>query len=150
MLFRSERNLLKSEINICDAGIGLGSALFDIYLQSKELSDIKFNFFGIEKQSKYIDFFNQNLKSYWNDDLNFIEGDIIEQDFSNYDIVYSYSPYVQEYDLYQFYDKVKSEIKSGSLLIENRENGLGLNSVLTRIDDLEKIEIDDIYVFRKI
>jgi hypothetical protein len=145
-----ERNLLKEEVNICDAGIGLGSALFDLYLQSKEIENKKFNFYGIEKQQKYIDYFNDNLSDNWNGDLTMIVGDIMEHDFSNYNIIYSYSPYRSPRDLVNYYTKLKNEISPGSLIIENREKGLGLDSTLTMVEGLEKIEIDDIFVFRKI
>lgn len=144
-----EKNLLPEEVNICDAGIGLGAALFDIYLQSKEINK-KFNFYGIEKQQKYIEYFNENLLNYWNGDLTMIDGDIMEHDFSNYNIVYSYSPYRSPRYLLDYYTKLKNEIAPGSLIIENRENGLGLESTLSMVEGLEKIELDDIFVFRKV
>jgi hypothetical protein len=146
----NEKNLLKSETKICDAGIGLGSALFDLYLQSKDINGIKFTFYGIEKQTKYIEYLKENLIEFWNGELNLIEADIATSDFSNYDIVYSYSPYIEENDLFNYYTKLKNEIKPGSLIIENRESGLGLKSVLEKVKGLEKIEIDDIFIFRKI
>lgn len=142
--------LLKSEVSICDAGIGLGSALFDLYLQSKEITDKKFIFSGIEKCQKYIDFFNEKLSRFWNGDLNYIVGDIMEQDYSEYDIVYSYSPFVSPRDLLKFYVKLKDDIKPGSLIIENRELGLGLDSTLNMVTGLERIFIDDIYIFKKL
>jgi hypothetical protein len=146
----NEKNLLPDEINICDAGIGLGSALFDLYIQSKEITNKKFNFYGVEKQEKYIEYYNQKLSHFWNGDLKFIECDIMEHDFSKYNIVYSYSPYRSPRDLVTYYTKLKNEIKTGSLIIENREKGLGLDSTLTMVEGLEKIEIDDIYIFKKI
>lgn len=142
--------LLKSEVSICDAGIGLGSALFDLYLQSKEITDKKFIFSGIEKCQKYIDFFNEKLSRFWNGDLNYIVGDIMEQDYSGYDIVYSYSPFVSPRDLKKFYTKLKDDIKPGSLIIENRERGLGLDLTLAMIKGLDIIQVDDIYIFKKL
>lgn len=146
----NQKKLLKSNIKICDAGIGLGSALFDIYLQSKEISEINFTFFGIEKQKKYLQFFNEHLKEFWNDEITLIESDILDCNFSNYDIVYSYSPFVNEESLQNYYNKLKNEIKPGSLIIENRERGLGMSQILEKIEGLEKIEIDDIFVFKKL
>jgi hypothetical protein len=109
--------------------------LFDLYLQSKKIKDKQFIFSGVEKCKKYCDYFNDKLSHYWNGDLNYIEMDIMEHDFSNYNIVYSYSPFISP--------------KPGSLIIENREKGLGLDSVLTQVEGLESIKIDDIYIFRK-
>jgi hypothetical protein len=110
---------------------------------------VTFKFYGIEKQTKYIQYLRENLIDFWNEELNIIESDISEENFSEYDIVYSYSPYIEEEDLFNFYTKLKNEIKPGSIIIENRERGLGLKSVLEKVEGLEKIEIDDIFIFRK-
>jgi hypothetical protein len=146
-----EKNLLnKNTINICDAGIGLGSALFDIYLQSKEINDIKFTFTGIEKYQDYLKYFDEFLSNYWNDDLKIINDDIMNQNYSNYDIVYSYSPFRSPRLLVDFYTKVKNEIKPNSLIIENRNFGRGIESTLFMIEGLECIELDDIVIFKKV
>jgi len=70
--------------------------------------------------------------------------------YKEYDIVYSYSPYRTTVKLKEFYEKVVSEIESGSLIIENANSGIGHGDVLLTIENLERIEIDDISVFRKI
>lgn len=146
-----ERNLLSSENHICDCGIGLGVALFDIYQQSKLFTDGKsFNFYGIEKQKSYIEYLNNNLINYWEGNLNLIEDDIINQNYSKYNIVYTYTPFKTTEKLSVFYNKIISEIKSGSLLIENKNAGLGLHGILTELDGIKKIQIDDIVVFQKI
>lgn len=146
----NEINLLPEIINICDAGIGLGTALFDLYLQSKEINDKKFQFFGIEKQPKYIEYLKNNLISHWNNELTVIESDIMDYDFSKHNIIYSYSPYRSPRSLLNFYTKLKNEINPGSLIIENRERGLGLDYTLTMVEGLEKITLDDIFIFKKI
>lgn len=145
-----EKGLLQDEVNICDAGIGLGTALFDLYLQSKEIKNKKFSFSGIEKQEKYINYFNEKLSHFWANDLKVIEGDIMDQNYSGYNIIYSYSPYRSPRDLVNYYTKLKKDISPGSLIIENREKGIGLDSTLTMVEGLEKIQIDDIFVFRKL
>lgn len=145
-----EKGLLQDEVNICDAGIGLGTALFDLYLQSKEIKNKKFSFSGIEKQERYINYFNEELSHFWANDLKIIEGDIMDQNYSGYNIIYSYSPYRSPRDLVNYYTKLKNDISSGSLIIENREKGIGLDSTLTMVEGLEKIQIDDIFVFRKL
>lgn len=144
-----EIGILPKQVNMCDAGIGLGAALFDFYLQSKEMTSHKFTFSGVEKEQKYLDFFYKNLEHFWNGEINITKCDIMDFDFSEFNIVYSYSPFAKPRNLFEFYSKIASEIKPGSLIIENREKGLGLDSTLTRVDCLEKIKIDDIYIFRK-
>lgn len=145
-----EKNLLnKNTINICDAGIGLGAALFDIYLQSQEITDKKFYFTGIEKYDSYLNYLNEYLIENWENNLTIIKGDIMQQDYSKYDIVYSYSPFRSPRLLVDFYTKVKNEISPGSLIIENRNKGYGIESTMTMVDGLECIVLDDIVVFRK-
>jgi hypothetical protein len=74
----------------------------------------------------------------------------MDQNYSGYNIIYSYSPYRSPRDLVNYYTKLKKDISPGSLIIENREKGIGLDSTLTMVEGLEKIQIDDIFVFRKL
>ena len=145
-----DRLLLSGNNSICDCGIGLGTALFDLYLQSKEILDKNFTFTGIEKHRSYIDHFRNNLETYWDGNINYIEDDIMNQDYSNYNIVYTFSPFRTESLLMEFYTKIVSEIKKGSLLIENREHGKGFNNILLKVENLEMIMLENIVVFIKI
>jgi hypothetical protein len=144
----NERNLLNQNNNMIDCGIGLGFTLFDFYLQSLTLNQ-NFTFTGIEKQKVYVDYLKDNLLSFWNNELNLIEDDIMNHNYSDYNIVYSYSPFRSEKNLNEFYNKVANEIKSGSIIIENARWGLGHYDLLRKIDLLEPIEIDDIHIFVK-
>lgn len=146
-----ERGLLLQENHICDCGIGLGTALFDMFQQSKLFEDRKhFNFYGIEKQKIYVDFLKEKLLHYWQDSLTLIEDDIMNQNYSKYNIVYTYTPFKTTEKLTLLYNKIISEISSGSLLIENKNSGLGLHGILTELQGIKKIQIDDIVVFQKI
>lgn len=145
-----EQNLLPNDVNICDCGIGLGTTMYDLYLQSQDITDKKFKFTGIEKYGPYIDYFNKHLKNYWNDNLNYISGEIMEYDFSNYNFIYSYSPFKTEEKLDKYYSKLISEIKTGSLLIEFRNNGLGYEDILNNYKELKSYKVDHITVFIKI
>lgn len=146
-----ERGLLLQENHICDCGIGLGTALFDMYQQSKLFEDGKtFKFYGIEKQKVYIDFLNEKLLQYWDSNLTVIEDDIMNQSYSKYNIVYTYTPFKTTEKLTLLYNKIISEIAPGSILIENKNAGLGLHGVLTELQGVKKIQIDDIVVFQKI
>jgi hypothetical protein len=144
----NERNLLKEDNNMIDCGIGLGFTLFDFYLQSLSLNQ-NFTFTGIEKQKVYVDYLKDNLLSFWNDELNLIEDDIMNHNYSDYNIVYSYTPFRSEKILNEFYNKLTNEVKSGSIIIENANWGLGHFDLLRKIDLLEPIEIDDIHIFVK-
>lgn len=134
---------------ICDCGIGLGTAIFDIYLQSKEL-DKNYSFVGIEKQAKYVDYLIENLLGFWNEDLELIQGDLMDQRYDEYDIVYSYTPFRDVDKLRDFYLKVISEMSEGSILIENKNWGLGEGEILSSIsDDITAIDLDGLTVFQK-
>jgi len=141
--------LIPDSGKICDCGIGLGTAIFDIYLQSKDLGK-KYSFVGIEKQSKYVDYLIKELLSFWNDDLEIILGDLMCQRYDNFDIVYSYTPFKDVEKLRQFYLKVISEMSEGSILIENKNWGLGEGEILSSIsDDITPIDLDGLTVFQK-
>lgn len=145
-----ERGLLKSENHIVDCGIGLGTALFDIYLQSKDFADKTFTFTGIEKQAMYIGFIQEKLLSYWDGNLDLIHDDIMNQDYSKYNIIYTFTPFQTVDKLKELYNKIISEVEVGSVLIENKNAGLGLHGVLTDLEGIQKIELDDIVVFKKL
>ena len=145
-----ERGLLKSENHIVDCGIGLGTALFDIYLQSKDFTDKTFTFTGIEKQAMYIGFIQEKLLSYWDGNLDLIHDDIMNQDYSKYNVIYTFTPFQTVDKLKELYSKIISEVEVGSVLIENKNAGLGLHGVLTDLEGIQKIELDDIVVFKKL
>jgi len=141
--------LLPDSGKVCDCGIGLGTAIFDIYLQSKALEK-KYSFVGIEKQSNYVNYLNEKLLHFWCEDLELIEGDLMEQKYDNYEIVYCYTPFRDIEKLRTFYLKVISEMKKGSILIENKNFGLGELDILSTIsDDILPIELDGITIFQK-
>jgi hypothetical protein len=145
----SELNLLKKINRVCDCGLGLGNALYDIYLQSKEI-EFDFQFVGVEKQPVYIDFIKQNLSHLWVDNFRIVNCDIMEFDFSKFNIIYSYSPFNNYLQLKSMYQKIISEIKPGSIIIEHSTGGLGHFQILTEFSELEKRELDCLFIFRKI
>lgn len=143
-----ELSLLKETNRICDCGLGLGNTLFELYLQSKEINK-RFYFTGIEKQKVYVDFILENLSHLWEDNLNLVNSDIMNIDYLNFDIIYSYSPFNNYQQLKSMYQKIISEIKSGSIIIEHANFGLGHFNLLEEFNDLQKIELEQTYVFKK-
>ncbi len=144
-----ERGLISEKCSVFDCGIGLASTMFDLYLQSNEIGGKTFTFGGVEKHEKYLVYLKNNLMHYWEGNLTLVEGDIMDQDYSSHDIIYTYSPFKTPAKLEEFYKKLVAEIKTGSLILESRNYGKGLNDTLSRINGLEEIEIDDIFVYRK-
>ena len=141
--------LIPDSGKICDCGIGLGTAIFDIYLQSKDLGK-KYSFVGIEKQANYLDYLNENLLSFWNEDLEVVSGDLMVQKYEEYNIVYCYTPFRDVDKLSNFYLKVISEMSEGSILIENKNWGLGEGEILSTIsEDITPIDLDGLTVFQK-
>jgi hypothetical protein len=144
-----ERGLLGEKNSVFDCGIGLASTMFDLYLQSSEIEGKEFRFSGVEKHTRYTDFLEKNLMGYWDGNLEVVVGDIMDQNFSGHDIVYTYSPFKTEEKLMEFYNKIVSEIRTGALIIESRNCGKGFKETLTKVAGLEEIEVDDIVVYRK-
>ena len=145
----NDKDLLSESNSVFDCGIGLATTMFDLYLQSKDIKNKTFTFSGVEKYKKYLDYLNEKLLCFWEDNLNVIEGDIMDQNYSNYNLIYTYSPFKTTEKLTEFYKKIVSDIKPGSLIIESRNYGKGLNDTLSNIDGLDEIEIDDIFIYRK-
>ena len=116
----------------------------------KEFPGYDVEFWGIEKQKDYISFLNEKLIHYWDGNLNLIEGDIMNQDYSKFNIVYTYTPFKTFEKLHALYSKIISEVEPGSILVENKNAGLGLHGILTELEGIKKIHLDDTVVFQKI
>ena len=144
-----EFGLLRETNMVCDCGVGLGNSLFELYLQSKEI-DKEFYFSGVEKQKVYIDFMLNNLSHLWKDGVDLQNDDIMNVDYSRFNIVYSYSPFNNAVQLKSMYQKIISEISSGSIIIEHSNRGLGHFNLLEEFTELERIELDYVYVFKKL
>jgi hypothetical protein len=144
-----EFGLLRETNMVCDCGVGLGNSLFELYLQSKEI-DKEFYFSGVEKQKVYIDFMLNNLTHLWKDGVDLQNDDIMNVDYSRFNIVYSYSPFNNAFQLKSMYQKIISEISSGSIIIEHSNRGLGHFNLLEEFTELERIELDYVYVFKKL
>jgi hypothetical protein len=141
--------LIPDSGKICDCGIGLGTAIFDIYLQSKDIEK-EYSFVGIEKQSKYVDYLNESLLSFWDGNLEVVSGDLMDQKYNEYDIIYCYTPFRNVDKLREFYLKVISEMNEGAILIENKHCGVGEGNILSSIsDDITPIDLDGLTVFQK-
>ena len=141
--------LIPDSGKICDCGIGLGTAIFDIYLQSKDIEK-EYSFVGIEKQSKYVDYLNESLLSFWDGNLEVVSGDLMDQKYNEYDIIYCYTPFRNVAKLREFYLKVISEMNEGAILIENKHCGVGEGNILSSIsDDITPIDLDGLTVFQK-
>ena len=146
-----EINLLPDEVNICDCGIGLGTVLFDLYLQSKEF-DKTFTFTGIEKYDRYIDALNTNLIKYWDGKLNLIHDDIMNIDYSKYNFIYFYQPFKVSDKAIRFYLKVIEEAPKGGLIFGLNHFQIqtyGDSDLNTKFNNLKPIKIDDIIIFQK-
>jgi len=141
--------LLRESNNVCDCGIGLGNALFELYLQSKEINK-EFYFSGVEKQKVYTHFILDNLSHLWKDGIDLKNDDIMNVNFTRFNIVYSYSPFNNAVQLKSMYKKIISEISSGSIIIEHANWGLGHFNLLQEFTELEKVQLDSMFVFKKI
>lgn len=144
-----ERGLLARHNSVFDCGIGLATTMFDLYLQSQDIKDRTFEFGGVEKHQRYVDYLEENLIGFWQGKLSLVVGDIMDQDYTRHNIVYSYCPFKTVEKLNDFYGKLVHEMPHGGLVIEFRNYGKGHLESLAAIDGLEEIEIDDIYVYRK-
>lgn len=128
----------KKDYKICDAGIGLGTMMYYFYMETKQFEDKNFKFYGVEKYKEYIDFFDANLKQYWDNNLTIYIDDIINHNYSDYDIVYLYAPFKKEDDLINLYQKIVDELKPNSVLLEYALYGNGFFNTIQKIHETNK------------
>lgn len=112
-----ELGLLSDEVNIVDCGIGLGTVMFDLYLQSLEIEGKKFTFTGIEKDEKYINYFKENLLDMWSENFELIESDIRDCDFQKFNFIFMFQPFKFSNLAMPFYKKVIMEAKRGTIIL---------------------------------
>ena len=146
-----ELNLLPNNINMCDCGLGLGTILYDLHLQSKEFNN-QFTFTGIEKYDRYIDALNTNLIKYWDNNLHLIHDDIMNVDLSKYNFIYFYQPFKVSDKAIQFYLKVIDEAPEGALIFGLNHFQIqtyGDNNLIDKFNKLKPYKVDDIILFKK-
>jgi hypothetical protein len=149
----SELGLLPlSPISICDCGIGLATIMYDLYLQSKEFA-YEFKFYGVERYQPYIDVFEKELRSYWNNDLKVISDDLMDHNYSSYNFLWIFTPYSQSDKLMQFFEKVICEMPVGGIVFgldHYRIMTYGSESLKRKFMELESHKVDELWVFRKV
>jgi hypothetical protein len=145
--------LLLNDNHICDCGIGLGEALFDIYKQTTNIQNKTFHFYGVEKNKELIDLFNKNLLKFW-PKIEIIQDDIMNHDFSKYNIVYTYTPTKDIKQLEKIYQKIADELPTFGILIENLDKGLGFQNCLIDLLEnhprIEVVDVDGFVIYQKV
>ena len=147
-----EVGLLSNQINACDCGIGLGTIFFDLYLQSKEFTDNKFTFTGIERHDRYVSYLKDKFSNYWKDDLTIIHDDIMNVDYNQFNFIYFYQPFKISDKAVAFYDKVISEAPEGAIIIGLNTfqiQAYGDESLHSKFKRLRYHKIDDLHIFIK-
>ncbi len=149
-----ELNLLpENPIRILDCGVGLATIMYDLYLQSKEIRLHQFEFFGVERYRPYIDCFNQNLSKYWNGDLNIIEDNLMNHNYTSYNFIWIFTPYSVSDKLMKFFEKVISEMPVGGIVFgldHYRIMTYGSAELIEIFKKLEAYKLDELWVFRKV
>lgn len=148
-----EVNLLPKEMRLCDLGIGLGSTMYDLYLQSKEYPDMKFKFTGIEIWEPYIDYMKSKLIKFWEGNLQLIHDDIMKSDLSLYNFIWFYQPFKVSDKACRFYQKVISESVPGTLIIgldHFHINTYGDDQLKSDFKKLKHHQLDDLHIFEKV
>lgn len=145
--------IMPDRLDICDCGVGFGTILFDLYLQSLDIPNVQFSFTGIEKNNQYNDFTKKNLLSLWNGNLRLIEGDIMEVDYSNWNFVYFYQPFSKSDLAMKFYHKVIHEAKNGTFIFGIDHFNIMTYGSQDLIGDFKKLKyhkFENCFLFQKI
>jgi len=111
--------LLKDNMKIIDLGCGLCTTLYNLNLQFKNYN-IPSSFYGVEYNEELLKIFGKYLSPLWENNFpKFALGDIMDCDLSQYDLILSYQPFKDLELLEKMYNKVFSEMKSGSIFHEH-------------------------------
>jgi hypothetical protein len=125
-------NLLQSENNMIDVGSGLGTTLYNFYIQSREskLKNLfKIKLHGVEADVELAMKFEKNLLPFFNGELMFCVAEAEELDYSQYNFVYMYSPMKLE-GMHRLYNKILQEISPGTVVYDNYMFGEGIEKIL--------------------
>ena len=145
--------LPKSPVRICDCGIGLGTIMWDLYLQSKEIADYEFHFVGIEKHRPYIDCFEEELRSYWGADLELIRDDLMAHNLSSYNFIWIFAPYNHRDKMMPFIEKVIDEMPQGAIAFgidQWRIMEYGSEALKSKLSLGEFHKVDELHLFKKL
>jgi len=131
-------NLIKKNMNVLDIGSGYGTTLFNLAFQFKHYKKcIEENIFnntytGIEIDKTIINRLKYINTIWEKNDLvyNIINKDVMDHNYSQYDLITCYTPLKNEENLYKMYEKIFKEIKEKTLFIEHYNHGLGVNKIL--------------------
>ena len=149
----NEIGLLQDKVNFCDCGIGYGTVLYDLYLQSKEFTDKEFTFTGIEKCDDYVNSLKNDLLHYWNGELNLVHDDIMNYDYSDTNFIWFFTPFKVSDKLMPFFMKVITEVPVGTIIIgldQYRINQYGDKKLIEEFQKLKFNKIDNIIVYQKV
>lgn len=145
--------LLLSDNHICDCNMFLGESLFDIFQQTLNIQNKTFNFYAVEKNKELVDLFNQNLLKFW-PKIQVTEGDIIEQNLSKYNIIFTNTPSKDIEELKNIYLKIVDDLPTYGILIENLDKGLGFRNCLIDLlethPQIEIIDVDGFVIYQKV
>lgn len=131
-------------LEICDIGFGLGTSLFNLKTQVDCFSFTNVHYTGIEHNKNLLVLFNQILKNKWVN-LTLKEDDLFNINYNSYDIIYMYSPLRDKKLILKGYEKIISEMKSGSVLYERFNFGRGVDSLLYSLCQSTDVKIEPIY-----
>ena len=130
--------LLKDNMKIIDLGCGLCTTLYNLNLQFKNYN-IPSSFYGVEYNEELLKIFTKYLSPLWENNFpKFALGDIMDCDLSQYDLILSYQPFKDLGLLEKMYNKVFSEMKSGSVFHEHNYKDCG--GILDNVMSNHKVE----------
>lgn len=148
-----ENDLLRNKTTkICDLGIGLGTIMFDLYLQSQCIKDYKFEFYGIEKHKPYIDAINTNLNHLWQNNITIHHDDILNHTLNQYNFFWVFTPFTTADKLMTLFEKIIDEMPINSIVIgidHFRITNYGNQRLIEKFKQLDFSRIDELGVFTK-
>lgn len=144
------KNLIKtdSKLKIIDLGFGLGTSLYNISKQIEYYDKIKCEYFGIDYDNDLYEYFLSHLKHKWAN-IVYYNSDVFNHEYSNYDIIFTYSPFNDDKMILNMYDKIYQEMKPGSIFFDVYNSGRGYRDILRMYCEDRNIEMTECYFGKK-
>ena len=146
-----ERGLLPPHVQICDCGIGLGTIMFDLFLQSGEIP-LQFSFFGIEKWRPYLEALRGPLAPLWQGRLETLEADLVDVDLTPYNFLWVYTPFTDGSRLMSFFERAWFSLPPGGIIVgmdHLRVKTWGSPLLIRALETAQFVKIGPIGVFIK-
>ena len=134
------KGIIKDKFKVMDVGCGVCSTLYNLSKQFKQY-DATIECYGVEYNKEILELFQKYLYNLWNNaNLSLFTEDLMDHNYSEYDLILSYLPFKNKNDQEKMYTKIFDEMKPGALFFEHWHFGVGVDNLLMNMEKKSNIK----------